>query len=54
MCLKNPYEKSVTHTQNVTLWMTPELSCFALKGPVEAQQPNSSWQPISEKKAPRS
>jgi len=54
MCLKNPHEKSVTHTQNVTLWMTPELSCFALKGPVEVQQPNSSWQLISEKKAPSS
>lgn len=35
----------------VTLWMAPELSCFALKGTVEVQQPNSSWQLISEKKA---
>jgi hypothetical protein len=33
------------------LWMAPELSCFALRATVEAQQPDGSWTLMSDKKA---
>ncbi|HLH31711.1 MAG TPA: hypothetical protein VKY31_10950 [Terriglobia bacterium] len=35
----------------LTLWMAPQLSCFALRGTVEQQQPDGSWTLLSEKKA---
>lgn len=35
----------------LTLWMAPQLSCFALRATVERQQPDGSWTMVSEKKA---
>jgi len=35
----------------VTLWMAPELSCFALRATVETEQPDGSWSMVSEKNA---
>jgi hypothetical protein len=35
----------------MTLWMAPDLSCFALRAKIEAQQPDGSWTTVSEKKA---
>jgi hypothetical protein len=35
----------------MTLWMAPELSCFALRAKIEAQQPDGSRTTMSEKKA---
>jgi hypothetical protein len=37
----------------LTLWMAPELSCFALRATIEAKQPDGSWVLMSEKKAIR-
>jgi hypothetical protein len=37
--------------RKVTLWMAPELSCFALRATVEAQQTDGSWTLMSEKRA---
>jgi hypothetical protein len=39
------------YKRKVTLWMAPELSCFALRARVELQQPDGSWKLESEKKA---
>jgi hypothetical protein len=35
----------------ITVWMAPQLSCFALRATVESQQPDGSWTLMSEKKA---
>jgi hypothetical protein len=35
----------------LTLWMAPELSCFALRATIHEAQPDGSWKLISEKKA---
>jgi hypothetical protein len=35
----------------VTLWMAPELSCFALRATIHAKQPDGTWKLISEKRA---
>jgi hypothetical protein len=35
----------------MTLWMAPELSCFALRATVEVQQPDGTWKLVSEKRA---
>ena len=35
----------------LTVWMAPELSCFALRATVEAEQPDGSWKLVREKKA---
>jgi len=35
----------------MTVWMAPELSCFALRARIEAQQSDGSWTTVSEKKA---
>ena len=35
----------------MTLWMAPQLSCFALRARIEAQQPDGSRKTLSEKKA---
>jgi hypothetical protein len=35
----------------LTLWMAPQLSCFALRARVERQQPDGSWTLMNEKKA---
>jgi hypothetical protein len=37
----------------LTLWLAPQLSCFALRATFEAQQPDDSWILVSEKKAVR-
>jgi hypothetical protein len=37
--------------QMVTLWMAPELSCFALGATIHAKQPDGTWKLISEKQA---
>jgi hypothetical protein len=37
--------------RKVTLWMAPQLSCFALRATVEAQQTDGSWTLMSEKRA---
>jgi hypothetical protein len=35
----------------ITLWMAPELSCFALRITIHAKQPDGSWELVSEKRA---
>jgi hypothetical protein len=35
----------------ITLWMAPELSCFALRITIQAQQPDGSWKMVSERQA---
>lgn len=35
----------------MTIWMAPELNCFALRARIEAQQPDGSRTTLSEKKA---
>jgi hypothetical protein len=35
----------------MTLWMAPELSCFALRATVEVQQQDGTWTLVSEKRA---
>jgi hypothetical protein len=35
----------------ITLWMAPELSCFALRITIQAQQPDGSWKLVSERQA---
>jgi len=35
----------------ITLWMAPELSCFALRITIHAEQPDGSWKLVSEKQA---
>ena len=35
----------------MTVWMSPELSCFALRARIEAQQPDGSRTTVSEKQA---
>jgi hypothetical protein len=37
--------------QMVTLWMAPELSCFALRATVHARQQDGTWKLISDKQA---
>jgi hypothetical protein len=37
--------------RKLTLWMAPELSCFALRATVQEEQPDGSWKLIHEKKA---
>jgi len=37
----------------LTLWMAPDLSCFALRARIEVQQPDGTLKLISEKKAIR-
>ena len=37
----------------VTVWMAPQLGCFALRVTVEREQPDGSWTLSSEKKAVR-
>jgi hypothetical protein len=37
--------------RKLTLWMAPELSCFALRATIHEQQTDGSWKLISEKKA---
>jgi hypothetical protein len=38
-------------TRKLTLWMAPELSCFALRATTHDEQPDGSWKLTSEKKA---
>lgn len=40
------------HTR-MTLSMAPQLSCFALRGTIEQQEPDGTWTVLSEKKALR-
>jgi hypothetical protein len=35
----------------LTLWMAPELSCFALRATIHEKQTDGSWKLVSEKKA---
>lgn len=35
----------------VTLWMAPELSCFALRATIHGKQPDGAWKLIYEKQA---
>jgi hypothetical protein len=35
----------------LTVWMAPELSCFALRATIQEKQPDGSWKLVSEKKA---
>lgn len=35
----------------LTLWMAPELSCFALRATINEKQPDGTWKLASEKKA---
>jgi len=35
----------------LTLWMAPQLSCFALRATILRQRPDGSWALVSEKKA---
>jgi len=37
--------------RKLTLWMAPELSCFALRATIHEMQPDGSWKLVSEKKA---
>ena len=37
--------------RRITLWMAPELSCFALRATIQMKQPDGSWKLVSEKKA---
>jgi hypothetical protein len=37
--------------QKLTLWMAPELGCFALRTTMHEQQADGSWKLVSEKKA---
>jgi hypothetical protein len=37
--------------QMVTLWMAPELSCFALRATIHAKQPDGAWKRIIERRA---
>ena len=39
------------HKTRLTLWMAPQLSCFALRATIQRQQPDGSWALVSEKKA---
>jgi hypothetical protein len=39
------------YKSRMTVWMAPELSCFALRATVEAEQADGSWTLVSEKKA---
>jgi hypothetical protein len=38
-------------TRRVTVWMAPQLSCFALRATLERQDPDGTWKLISEKNA---
>jgi hypothetical protein len=40
-----------SYKSRMTLWMSPELSCFALRAIVEAEQPDGTWTLLTEKKA---
>jgi hypothetical protein len=40
-----------SYMSKVTLWMAPELSCFALRATLHAQQPDGSWKLAIEKQA---
>jgi len=34
----------------LTIWMAPELSCFALRATIQAREPDGSWKLFSEKR----
>jgi hypothetical protein len=40
-----------TEHGRMTLWMAPELGCFALRSTYEAEQPDGSFRVVSEKRA---
>jgi len=37
--------------RRITLWMAPELSCFALRATIETKQRDGTWRIVSERKA---
>jgi hypothetical protein len=37
----------------MTIWMAPDLACFALRSVYEAEQPDGSFKVVAEKRAVR-